>query len=175
MSRHQCMVAAEAFAAGVFAQAGCSVFVQYGANQPGYDLLVERSGITRRVSVKGSSDLGWIVTMKGNGETYKQALDAWALKNAGTLFCYVQFGAVKIGEMPRLYLVESEELNQYLRTVWFGELMLSLWEAHAPSRGPNKGKEFRIPASWLVSQQRIEDLVTKTAPAPMTVVAAPSP
>jgi hypothetical protein len=32
-------VAAEAFAAGLLAQAGCDVLVQYGANQPEYDLV----------------------------------------------------------------------------------------------------------------------------------------
>jgi hypothetical protein len=36
-------VAAEAFAAGMFAQAGYDVSVQYGANQPEYDLLVSRT------------------------------------------------------------------------------------------------------------------------------------
>lgn len=40
MDKHKISVAAEAFSAGVFAQAGYSVFVQYGANQPGYDLVV---------------------------------------------------------------------------------------------------------------------------------------
>jgi|TARA_B100001971_G_C17796869_1_gene337375 hypothetical protein len=33
-------VAAEAFAAGLLAYAECDVSVQYGANQPGYDLII---------------------------------------------------------------------------------------------------------------------------------------
>ena len=67
MNKHQTAVAAEAFAAGVFAQAGLSVFVQYGANQPGYDLLVSDEAMTLHVSVKGSADGSWFLTAKDKG------------------------------------------------------------------------------------------------------------
>ncbi|MDP2367870.1 hypothetical protein [Rhodoferax sp.] len=40
MRQYHVGIAAEAFAAAVFAQSGCDVLVQYGANQPGYDLMV---------------------------------------------------------------------------------------------------------------------------------------
>jgi hypothetical protein len=39
MRQYHVGVAAEAFAAGLFAQAGCDVLVQYGANQPLYDRI----------------------------------------------------------------------------------------------------------------------------------------
>ena len=42
MKQFHVAIAAEAFAAGLFAQAGCDVLVQYGANQPHYDLMVTR-------------------------------------------------------------------------------------------------------------------------------------
>jgi hypothetical protein len=74
MNRHQTAVAAEAFAAGVFAQAGYSVFVQYGANQPGYDLAVisdDRKAM--QVSVKGSTDGWWLLTAKEKGKTSSSA------------------------------------------------------------------------------------------------------
>lgn len=42
MTPYQVGVAAEGFAAALFARAGYHVSVQYGANQPGYDLIVEK-------------------------------------------------------------------------------------------------------------------------------------
>jgi hypothetical protein len=39
MTRRQCEIAAEAYAASLLARSGYDVSVQYGANQPGYDLV----------------------------------------------------------------------------------------------------------------------------------------
>ena len=39
MTPRQCEIAAEAYAASLLAQAGYDVLVQYGANQPHYDLV----------------------------------------------------------------------------------------------------------------------------------------
>ena len=66
MDKHQVGVAAEALAAGVFAQAGYGVFVQYGANQPGFDLVVtkDKRG-TYAVSVKGTSNC-WLAYLPYN-------------------------------------------------------------------------------------------------------------
>ena len=47
-------VAAEAAAAALFARCGYDVSVQYGANQPGYDLIVAQGSRILKVSVKGS-------------------------------------------------------------------------------------------------------------------------
>lgn len=49
-------VAAEAFAAALFARCGVDVSVQYGANQPEYDLIVSQGERMLKVSVKGSQD-----------------------------------------------------------------------------------------------------------------------
>ena len=45
--------AAEAIAAAQFARLGFDVSVQYGANQPEYDLMVHNGEHTLKVSVKG--------------------------------------------------------------------------------------------------------------------------
>lgn len=52
-------VAAEAVAASLFARCGLDVSVQYGAEQPEYDLVVVRDDRLLKVSVKGNQDGGW--------------------------------------------------------------------------------------------------------------------
>jgi len=51
VDKHKISIAAESFVAGVFAQADYSVFVQYGANKPGYDLVVSDDTTPLHVSV----------------------------------------------------------------------------------------------------------------------------
>jgi hypothetical protein len=63
ISSFQIAVAAEAFAAGLFARCGLDVSVQYGANQPEYDLIVAKAERMLKVSVKGSQDGSWGLTM----------------------------------------------------------------------------------------------------------------
>jgi hypothetical protein len=59
MNKYHVAVAAEAVAATTFARAGYEVSVQYGANQPGYDLVAVKRKRILKVSVKGSQDGGW--------------------------------------------------------------------------------------------------------------------
>ncbi len=63
-------VAAEAFAAAVFARFGYDVSVQYGANQPEYDLIVVSDDKMLKLSVKGSQDGSWGLT-----QSYKKGRD----------------------------------------------------------------------------------------------------
>ena len=49
-------VAAEAFVAAQFARFRYDVSVQYGANQPEYDLIVVSGDKMLKISVKGSQD-----------------------------------------------------------------------------------------------------------------------
>jgi len=58
----QVATAAEAFAAAQFARFGWDVSVQYGANQPEYDLVAVDGNRMLKVSVKGSKDGGWGLT-----------------------------------------------------------------------------------------------------------------
>jgi hypothetical protein len=51
--------AAEAIAAAQFARLGFDVAIQYGANQPQYDLMVASDTQMLKMSVKGSSDGAW--------------------------------------------------------------------------------------------------------------------
>ena len=62
-------VAAEAYAAAVFARYGYDVSVQYGANQPEYDLISVCGDKMLKISVKGSQDGGWGLT-----QNYKKAV-----------------------------------------------------------------------------------------------------
>src|SRR6185369_1915300 len=52
----QVATAAEAFAAAQFARCGWDVSVQYGANQPEYDLVAVDGERLLKISVKGSQD-----------------------------------------------------------------------------------------------------------------------
>ena len=55
-------VAAEAYAAAVFARYDYDVSVQYGANQPEYDLIAVSGDKMLKISVKGSQDGIWGLT-----------------------------------------------------------------------------------------------------------------
>ena len=165
MNKHQVGVAAEAFAAAVFAQAGLSVFVQYGANQPGYDLIVtyERDDDpsflkTIHVSVKGSSNGGWLLKAKQRGATLEQALDSWHQDNQRFIFCFVQFEDVEIGEMPRIYLATAEEVIKCLQTHNFGAMTGTLIEDWTRMSGRYKGQTQQIPKSWKISKDRIHEM-----------------
>ena len=162
MNTHQTAVAAEAFAAGIFAQAGHNVFVQYGANQPGYDLLVSNNNKSLHVSVKGSTNGGWLLTTKKADGTYEGALEKWILKNRDFLFCFVQFNSVQVGQLPRIYLAFGDEIENHLKTAYFGDLALSLWEYYSPKKGPNKGKIQQVPKDWIASEARINEIFSRS-------------
>ena len=69
-------VAAEAMVAAQFARYGYDVSVQYGADQPEYDLIASRGDEILKVSVKGSKDGSWGLTQKfKKGRTYHEAID----------------------------------------------------------------------------------------------------
>ena len=59
MSSYDVGISTEAFATAVFARFGCDIPVQYGANQPEYDLVITRDGNSIQISVKGSQDGSW--------------------------------------------------------------------------------------------------------------------
>ena len=60
--------AAEAFAAAQFARFGYDVSVQYGANQPEYDLIIAEGRRMLKISVKGSADGGWNLTQSAQSD-----------------------------------------------------------------------------------------------------------
>src|ERR1039457_1183020 len=155
-------VSAEAFAAALFAQAGFDVSVQYGANQPEYDLLVTRDNHFLKVSVKGSQDRGWGLAQshKEKEKTYHEAIDSWkkAHKSKLTIYCLVQFADVELGQMPRVYLATLSEMAEHMKTQHNGDGYCSLRENHTYKTGTAKGYNERIPARWTFSRNRIEEL-----------------
>jgi len=152
MKAYHCGVAAEAYAAALFAHAGCDVLVQYGANQPEYDLLVVRGKHRVKVSVKGSQDGGWLLAAryKRAGRTYAEAIDAWEQGHADktVLYCFVQFKGVTLGAMPRVYLAKVDEVAAYLKRSRAGQGHLSLRENYTWRKGPAAGTVDCIPQGW---------------------------
>jgi len=163
-------VAAEAFAAGRFARSGYDVSVQYGANQPEYDLVVAKGNQLLKVSVKGSQDLSWGLTQNylapakaksGRKADYHGAIDLWLQEHGGrTVFCFVQFGNVSLDQMPRMYLATPIEVASWLRAAAKGRGVTILEERHVwGSRAHAAGTVDAIPNHWKFSTGRIEELI----------------
>ncbi len=164
MRQYHVGIAAEAFAAAVFAQAGCDVLVQYGANQPGYDLMITRGGSHRKVSVKGSKDGGWglVASYKNSDRTYHEAIDAWLVKHDDpeVIYCFVQFKRVQLSEMPRIYLASPQEAARYMKKSRGGHGYTSLRENYTWASGLAGGSKDTIPASWCFSADRLNEYLS---------------
>lgn len=164
MNRYQVAISAEAYAAALLARAGCDVSVQYGANQPEYDLMAVKGEKFIRVSVKGSQDGSWIAagSYKKKGVTYAEALRQWKNKHKPkTIFIFVQFKDSKFGKMPRIYMANVKEVARFLSSTRGGHINLILYEKHKYIRGIGAGHEDTIPESWKLSKKRIDDLFKK--------------
>ncbi|MBI1778050.1 MAG: hypothetical protein HYR63_22155 [Proteobacteria bacterium] len=105
MKKWHVAIAAEAIAAAQFARLGFDVSVQYGANQPEYDLMIDNGEKTLKVSVKGTyygrKDWGWMLSQselkKVGNANYHAAANAWAARyKPRTILCLVQFGGVAL-------------------------------------------------------------------------------
>lgn len=157
MRPYNCGVAAEAFAAGLFAHAGCNVAVQYGANQPEYDLVVTRQGCAIHVSVKGSQDGGWgLIQNHKKGRGYHEAAEAWAASQPRVIvYCLVQFQGVALGECPRAYLATVQEIAAWHKSSRNGLGGTILWENYCYTRGVAKGCIQTIPAEWRFTKERL--------------------
>lgn len=156
-------VAAEAFTAALFARAGYDISVQYGANQPEYDLLVVRGEAMLKVSVKGSKDGGWGLTQshKSKDVTYHQAADLWLAKHKPrTIFALVQFEGVGLLETPRVYLATPAEVAERLKQSAGGRGETILWENHTwAQRAAGAGTTDKLPDHWRFRVDRIEELL----------------
>lgn len=155
-------IAAEAFAAGLFARFGYNVSVQYGANQPEYDLLIERGDEVMKVSVKGSQDAAWGLTQSyKKGHTYHEAADIWLKKHGKrTVFCLVQFYGVDATAMPRVYLALPSEIAKALNDSRCGNGETILYEKHVWTSGIGAGTTDELPDLWRFSADRIQELMT---------------
>ena len=154
-------VAAEAFAAAVFARYGYDVSVQYGANQPEYDLIAVSGDRMLKLSVKGSQDGSWGLTQNyKKGRTYHEATEQWLEgHHRKTIFCLVQFQGTAANEMPRIYLASPEEIAERLNASAAGRGETILYENHTwTARAAGRGTTDRIPDEWLISAERLEHM-----------------
>ncbi|MDA0312956.1 MAG: hypothetical protein O2992_12675 [Gemmatimonadetes bacterium] len=153
-------VAAEAIAAAQFARLGYDVSVQYGANQPEYDLVVVRGDRLLKVSVKGSQKGAWGLTQSlKKGRSYHEAADEWLKRHkVGTIFCLVQFKGVPLDRMPRVYVATPSEIAQRLKDTRGGHGETILYEDHTWVRGVAKGLSDRLPEAWRLSHDQMAEL-----------------
>ena len=155
-------VAAEAVAAAQFARVGFDVSVQYGANQPEYDLTVTRGEQMLKVSVKGSQDGSWGLTQSYlKNADYAGAINKWLQRHSKrTVFCFVQFKNVAIDELPRVYLATPAEVANRMKSSAGGRGDTILYEHHVwGERAKGRGTVDRIPDEWRFSGTRVEALL----------------
>lgn len=160
MTSHQVSVAAEAFAACLLAQAGCDVAVQYGANQPGHDLVATKGRKAVKVSVKGSQEGGWgLIQSYKRGLTYAEAADSWAAdQQPDVVFCLVEFSGVSVGQAPRAYFAWPDEIAGQLKTSRGGHGHTILYEDYTQRGGIAVNFRNKLPDSWCASSHRIAHL-----------------
>jgi Holliday junction resolvase-like predicted endonuclease len=161
MNSWQVGVAAEAFVAGQFARCGYDVSVQYGANQPEYDLIVASGDKMLKVSVKGSQDGSWGLTQSYiKNADYHGAADKWIQKHSSkTVLCLVQFRGVDLDALPRIYIATPNQIAQRLKESANGRGETILYEHHEwGPRAFGYGTIDRIPPEWKLSKSRIEEV-----------------
>lgn len=159
-------VAAEAFAAAQFAKFRYDVSVQYGANQPEYDLIASSGDKILKISVKGSQDGGWGLTQKyKKGCDYHEAIQKW-LENhhKKTIFCLVQFQGTGDCEMPRMYLASPAEIAAILHSSagGRGETILYEYRKWGP-RAAGHGTIDCVPEEWKFTAKRAQNMFEKYA------------
>jgi len=158
MTQRQCEIAAESYAAWLLAQSGYDVLVQYGANQPQYDLVAVRGDRFLPVSVKGSQDGGWMLAVryKEKGVSYHEAANRWlATQREDVVFVFVQFINVALCAAPRAYIARPQEIAAHLKTQASGRGYGSLQEDY---RRDHPGSQYghKVPADWAFSADRID-------------------
>ena len=152
LTKYHTATAAEAIAAAQFARLGCNVAVQYGANQPEYDLTIDDG--SRRplcVSVKGIRGKSWplAASLKKNGVSYHGAIDAWVEKHrVGTVICLVSFLDVKLDVMPPVFLAQPAEIADVMK-------------AHGPA-GHGALHLADVPDKWKLTPERLAIFFAKT-------------
>jgi Holliday junction resolvase-like predicted endonuclease len=153
----QCEIAAESYAASLLAQAGYDVLVQYGANQPNYDLVAEKDGKFIPISVKGSQDGGWMLAVKYKevGTSYHDAIDRWrSSQRSDVVFLFVQFFGVKLGDTPRVYIARPDEIAAHMKTQCNGRGHGALQEDYRHKR-PGSKYDHKVPEAWVFSEKRL--------------------
>lgn len=166
-------VGAEGIAAAQFARCGFDVLVQAGRDKPWYDLVVTRTGSLLKVSVKASDDGEWRLT---NGYARndqvtssapfdcRSAIERWlASHGSRTVSCLVQFNGAAIDEMPRIYLALPGEVAQTMRQTADRIGRCVVRESYEWTSADGSMAIETLPASWLFSPRRIEELLAPDA------------
>ncbi|MEC5292777.1 hypothetical protein VQ044_19490 [Aurantimonas sp. C2-5-R2] len=159
--------AAEAIAAAQFARFGYDVSVQYGANQPEYDLMIAEGERMLKVSVKGSQDGGWGLSQtqlsKIRNADYHGAAELWFQRHKPlTALCFVQFKGVPDDQIPRVYLAWPREVADRLKEASGGRGDTILWEDYV--RGPKAsgaGIRETLPSGWKLTRLRVAQMLMK--------------
>ena len=157
-------VAAEAMTAAQFARYGYDVSVQYGADQPEYDLIASRGDEMLKISVKGSKDGAWGLTQKyKRGNTYHEAIEKWLDKHhQKTVFCLVQFKNVADFQLPKMYLATPSEIAEILHCERGGLGATILYMEHKwGSTAQAYGTIDKIPEEWLFTKERADIIFKK--------------
>ena len=152
-------VAAEAFVAAQFARMRYDVSVQYGANQPEYDLIAVSGDKMLKISVKGSQDGSWGLTQSyKKGYDYHEAIQKWLDgHHKKTIFCLVQFQGTSDAELPHMYLASPTEIAQVLNASAGGRGETILYEYHKwGPRAAGSGTIDRIPEEWRFTEERAQ-------------------
>ena len=154
-------VSAEAYAAALFARCGYDVSVQYGANQPEYDLIAVSGDLMLKISVKGSKDGGWGLTQGyKKGCDYHEATRKWLdSHHQKTIFCLVQFKNTTDFQMPRMYLASPQEIADVLCREAGGRGDTILYENH--EWGPTAaayGTTDKLPDEWIFTEARAREM-----------------
>jgi Holliday junction resolvase-like predicted endonuclease len=169
MSSWHVATAAEAIAAAQFARFGFDVSVQYGANQPEYDLMIASAedGRTLKISVKGSKDGGWGLTQSQlsriRNADYHAAADAWLARHKSqTAICLVQFQNVADDALPRVYLAWPKDIVARLKNASAGRGDTILWENHTHGpRAAAAGTIEKLPDEWKMTKSRVNQIVNQ--------------
>ncbi len=155
-------VAAEAIAAAQFARCGLDVSIQYGADQPEYDLIIAKDEHLMKVSVKGSQVGNWgLAQSHVKNADYHKAVEIWKSKfKPKTILCFVQFKGIELNQMPRLYLATPEEVANVLNNISEGKGSAILYEEHDwTPRARAFGTYEKIPNEWEFTQERVFKLL----------------
>jgi hypothetical protein len=154
-------IAAEAFAAGLLAHAGYDVLIQYGANQPDYDLSITKLNHLARISVKGTQLPGWLLASSYVREAnYIRAADEWLQAQGDSLiFFLVSFYEVPLGKCPDCFVATAQEIAQQLKRQRGGLGHGALALNKQRMRGAGAGTTDSIPETWQFSAKRLKELV----------------
>ncbi len=160
MSPRQCEIAAESYTACLLAQSGYDVLVQYGANQPHFDLMAVKGERKIPISVKGSQDGGWMLgtNYKNPGVNYHTAIDKWlSIQRNDIVYTFVGFLNVELGQAPRVYIARPPEIAAQLKLRCLGRGHCSL-EEDSPTFYPRSKYKDKIPPEWCYSTARIDTI-----------------